>query len=213
MSGWWASLFGGGDDNREYSKPLLEPVSTEDTMDSLQDNVNGLRHKRMQLLRNKQKADKETKDFYAKKEIEQAKAALKRSKIYAAQIQQLEGQISNLEQTSMAVEGMATALTVAESMKHGAAAMKTLTSQMSVDEVHDAADMLQDAVSESHELIEAVSQPLILGTPVDDDDLLAEMASWGGGNGGGEQVIELPSVPVSKSTDPSVEKIAQDVHN
>lgn len=201
MTSWLTSWFSASSPARPSIAATAPTV--EETAETIQSTIDGLSHKRLMCLRNIHKIEKEAKKFHLEGKVDQAKSCLRRKAAYTTQVRQLETQIANLEQTLMAVESTATGIDVANSMKGGAGAMQSLLQQTSVDEVHEAADDLQEAVSDASEIMDAVSAPIHLGTPVDDDALDAELASWASSssrNDGGGKELELPSVPAVVKT-------------
>ncbi len=186
MTSWLPTWLGGTPaSNTSAARPTVggSMPTTEEMVESLGETVEDLRHKRIIALQRSKKLEKEAKQLHAQGRKAEALSLMKRRATYQTQVRQLEAQIGNMEQTLMAVESTATGIDVANGMKNGAGAMKHLLEQTSVDEVHEAADELQDAMTDATEIMDAVSRPLQLGNAVEEDDLEAEMASWNDGNG------------------------------
>lgn len=203
MTSWLPTWLGGTPaTNTSVARPTVggSMPTTEEMVESLGETVEDLRHKRILALQRSKKLEKEAKQLHALGKKAEAMSLMKRRATYQTQVRQLEAQIGNMEQTLMAVESTATGIDVANGMKNGAGAMKQLLEQTSVDEVHEAADDLQEAMSDATEIMDAVSRPLQLGNAVEEEDLEAEMASWNDGNGN-QALTTAPSLPQSSTPD------------
>lgn len=200
MTSWLSSWFGGDSTPETRPKVGATMPTPEEMVETLGETVEDLRHKRMKAMQQVHKLTKEAKTLHAAGKMSESRACLKRRAVYQKQAEQLEAQIGNMEQTLMAVESTATGIDVAQNMKTGANAMKQLLTQTSVEEVHEAADDLQEAMTDATEIMNAVSTPFVFGEPVGEADLDAEMASWNDDGDGNDKdtIPAMPDVPVQK---------------
>ena len=182
-----------------------EPSTTpEESQKLLNESIVGLRFRRLQTIKKIQDVEKEARQLHANGNKAGALSSLKRKKTLETQLRQLDGQLQNLEQTNMAVDNAAASLDVAHGMKSGSVAIKSIMSQMSVEEVEDIAEDLSEAMTDVHDITEAVSRPFALHETVDESDLEAEMSSWGNNGGTAEldplnqlDSIATPQTPIS----------------
>lgn len=205
MMSWWSSWWT-PTPQQAHAKPRIAASlpTTEEMVENLNDTVDNLRHKRIVMLQKCSKLEREAKELHSNGKTAQAKACLKRKTIFQNQANQLEVQIGNMEQTLMAVESTATGIDVAHSMRDGANTMKSLLKETSVDEVHDAAETLEEAMAEATEVMDAVSRPIQMGNKVDEDELEAEMASWsnnGDGNDNEKLLHQLNSLKAPEESE------------
>merc|ERR1711996_59092 len=102
--------------------------------------------------------------------------ALKRKKRYDAQLRQIDGTLTTIEQQREALEGANTNTAVLQTMKSAADALKNAHKGMDVDNVHDMMDDIAEQQDVAKEIGEAISNPVAFGQEYDDDELEAELA-------------------------------------
>lgn len=131
--------------------------------------------------------------------------ALKRKKRYEKQLQQIDGTISTIEMQREALEGANTNTAVLQTMGDAAKALKSAHQHMDVDKVHDMMDDIAEQQDVAREISDAISNPVVFGQDIDEDDLERELEEL-------EQecldedlvslptASELPSVPTAEPT-------------
>lgn len=126
------------------------------------------------------RAKKHRKDAHAaNKAGDRGKAArlLKTAKQMDAAALQLGGQITNLEQTHLAIDSTATATDMVSAMKHSVQTMTTQQAALSVEEVQAVRADLEDLTIGSSEISRALSDPFQV-SEIDEDDIAAQLAEW-----------------------------------
>lgn len=182
-SSWWGSWWGPASPPSPAPKENVVDVVTE-----LDNSTVALHAKRNNLLYQAKKLELEAKDC---KDKGRALHLMKRRQVFLGQANTLDGQIANLEQASMTVDSAAVSVDVAQGMKRGTSAVKTLLQTVSVEDIEETRDDLSDQIQDVQQLSKTLGEPL--GGPVDEDAdaaILAEIASWNG-NGGGNQVEKI----------------------
>ncbi len=141
--------------------------------------------------------------------------ALKRKKVYASKLQQIDGTLTTLECQRDALDSASSSVAVFQTMNTAAKALKKAHSDMDVDNVHDIMDDIAEQQEIANEIADAISNPVAFGGVVDEDDLEAELAELEGELELEEQqhldqellnvgpTSQLPEVPVA---DPAQEK-------
>ncbi|KAK9370801.1 Snf7-domain-containing protein [Lipomyces kononenkoae] len=102
-----------------------------------------------------------------------AKNALKRKKMFEAELERVQGQIATLESQSNAIESANINFETMKVMQAGAKAMKQIHGNMNIDKVDATMDEIREQVALSDEIGEAISRPL--GETVDEDELEDEL--------------------------------------
>jgi len=116
----------------------------------------------------------DAKKFLQSKNKRAAMMCLKRKKTYETQVDKIAGARMTIETQVNAIEGASVTMMTLDAMKMGAQSMKALHKNMTVDQVDDTMEEIQEQMSLANELNEAISQPL--GTDlIDEDDLEAEL--------------------------------------
>lgn len=182
-SSWWGSWWGPASPPSPAPKENVVDVVTE-----LDNSTVALHAKRNNLLYQAKKLELEAKDC---KDKGRALQLMKRRQVFLGQANTLDGQIANLEQASMTVDSAVVSVDVAQGMKRGTSAVKTLLQTVSVEDIEETKDDLSDQIQDVQQLSKTLGEPL--GGPVDEDAdaaILAEIASWNG-NGGGNQVEKI----------------------
>ncbi len=104
--------------------------------------------------------------------------ALKRKRMYEAQVAQMQQQSFNLEQTSFAISTAKESAEVVKTMQQATVDLKAEYKSFNVDKVEDVQDDLDDLLQEAEEINEVMGRGVGAGAEVvDDDDLLEELAA------------------------------------
>ena len=101
---------------------------------------------------------------------------LKRKRLYESQLNTIIAAHDRLEQQVMVIEGAAATMEVMAVMKQGAAAMKQIHNNLTVDQVDNVMEDVRQQMDVAAELNTAIAQPSGSDT-VDDDDLVGELAA------------------------------------
>ena len=104
-----------------------------------------------------------------------ALAAIKRKKRFEAQLTQLDGTLTTLEQQREALEGANTNTAVLQTMGEAAKSLKKAHEGMNVDDVHEMMDDIAEQQDVAKEISEAISNPVAFGNEFDEDELEAEL--------------------------------------
>lgn len=185
MLNWWY-----GTSNKKEPEPEPEAL---DIMDQLETQIETLTIKKMKLL---QKANEKKNE--AKQNPTRARQLLIQCKQYENLASQLDGQIMNLEQTSMGMESAASANDIVNGMKSAQKETSKMLQQVNVDEVDQVMADLGDQSIDIQEANNLLSQP-IGGSTVDEDledEITKEIASWGETK---EPELNLPDLPIKNN--------------
>ncbi|KAJ1972611.1 ESCRT-III subunit protein snf7 [Dimargaris xerosporica] len=104
-----------------------------------------------------------------------ALAALKRKKRLEGQIEKVAGARMTLEEQMSAIESANINLETMNAMRTGSEAMKSIHKDLNIDKVDATMDDIRDQMDIANEVSEAISQPNLFGTEVDEDELNAEL--------------------------------------
>ena len=203
----WSYFFGGEAGGKAKSKDLPKKAIVE-----LREHINLLNKKQSHLQTQINNQTIEAKKFLNSGNKVQAKNALKKKKIYEAQLEKLENTISSLEQQLFSIENANLNLETMKAMKQGSMAMKTIHNGLNIDKVDETMDEIREQVELGDEISDAISRPLYVGSGdlIDEDeldeelDMLAEQSTEQQvTNINSPQVvnkhkIDLPSVPSNK---------------
>ena len=111
----------------------------------------------------------------ARKDKRVAMFALKKKKIYEAQVEKLAGAQMTITNQILQLEQASTTRDTLDVMKFGADAMKTIYRGMSVDDVENTMEDIRETSEFGNEIMDAISQPVGFGATIDEDELLAEL--------------------------------------
>lgn len=117
----------------------------------------------------------EAKAKMAKKDKKGALFAMKRKKMYEAEIEKIQNTKMTLETQVMALESATQNIETYTAMKSGTNAMKKIRQDVDIENVDDLMDDIKEEMEIAQEIGNAISQPadpLMYG---DEDDLLAEL--------------------------------------
>lgn len=150
-----------------------------------------LLEKRIQFLEQKQTEQQEqAKKFLAAGNRRAAMTCLKRKKMYEKQVLTLQTAVDRIEEQCMAIEGASANLEAMQAMKTGASAMKTINQGMSIDQVEDTMDDIQEQMDISNEISDAIARPL--GDAYDETELEDELAALEE-ESLNDQLLDMPS--------------------
>jgi len=171
------------------------PPSPQQSVDKLNESLD-LMQKREAHLQKKIDDEMKIAKANATKNKKVAMMALRRKKQYETQIQQIQNTILTLEQQKNAIENAQIQIEAITALQAGAQTMKRINKNMTVDQVADVLDEIQEQMDVNNEIIEALNQP-IAGQLVDDDELEAELLELE--NAGLEEQYTTVSTPVDTS--------------
>ncbi|ETN14800.1 hypothetical protein PPTG_22013 [Phytophthora nicotianae INRA-310] len=114
----------------------------------------------------------EAKQKSAAKDKRGAIFALKRKKMYEAEVEKLQGARMTLETQVMTLESAHVNMETFTALRSGAEQMKAIHGQMNVDKVDNIMDDIQEEMATADEIGRAISQPL--GSQLYDDDELED---------------------------------------
>lgn len=174
----WSWIFPGQKKEEEENAPDAMNVinKTSESLDALQ-------ARRVQTLRKAHDLEKEAREL-SKTDPKRALQIMKRKQMYDRQALQLEGQIQNLEQTSLAVESAAVSVDVANTMKEGSRTMGRLVKTIDVDEIGDVTNDISGHMNDLYEINRVLGAPMSIINPEGEDieeeeaRLLKEINSW-----------------------------------
>jgi Snf7 len=151
------------------------------------DNKDALIAKRMQLLKRSADLLKEAKASPKARAI----TLLKQRQQVEQQAAVYEGMIANVEKTTMALDSAATSVQLARTMKQSSVNMKQLMTEVTVGDVDQIADELDDNLSDVRALTDALSRPMGMDIEDADEDIARQLQEWDA-----ETVVdELPKLP------------------
>eukprot|EP00742_Colponemidia_sp_Colp-10_P000367 GILJ01000404.1.p1 GENE.GILJ01000404.1~~GILJ01000404.1.p1 ORF type:complete len:224 (-),score=58.93 GILJ01000404.1:237-908(-) len=99
--------------------------------------------------------------------------ALKRKKMYEAEVSKLDGARMTIETQILALENAQTNIMALDAMRMGTTAMKEAHNHLNIDQVDNIMEEIQEQQQLQEEIQQVLSQPI--GTPMDDDELLEEL--------------------------------------
>ena len=104
-----------------------------------------------------------------------AQAALRQKKMYETELDRLAGSRMTLETQVNAIENANLNIETMRAMQRGSAALKQIHASMDIDKVDNTMDSIREQMSLSNEISEAISNPVGVGTELDEDELRAEL--------------------------------------
>lgn len=183
-------------------KPTAAPAPLPvDTIKMLRDNLLVLEKREEHIQKKIEMALAEAKMKSAKKDKNGALFALKRKKMYEAEVSKLQGARITLDSQILALESAAVNIETFKAMKSGANAMKGLRGDIDSDKVDDIMDEIQEEKDIHDSISEAISRP---GQDLfNDEDLLEELAELEALDAE-EQEVEVVQPPARQIVPPSV---------
>jgi charged multivesicular body protein 4 len=102
--------------------------------------------------------------------------AMKRKKLYEQEIEKIDAAKMTLEQQAINLESAATNIDTIKVIQMGTQATKQMRKDMDIDKVDEILDEVREEMEMANEIGRAIAQPIDVGIPMDDDELLAELA-------------------------------------
>lgn len=102
--------------------------------------------------------------------------AMKRKKLYEQEIEKIDAAKMTLEQQAINLESAATNINTIKVIQMGTQATKQMRKDMDIDKVDEILDEVREEMEMANEIGRAIAQPIDVGVPMDDDELLAELA-------------------------------------
>jgi charged multivesicular body protein 4 len=102
--------------------------------------------------------------------------AMKRKKMYESEIEKIDATKMTLEQQCINLESATQNKETFAALKTGTQAMKNIRKEMDIEKVDDMMDDIREEMELAQEISNAIAQPVDIGTPMDDDELMAELA-------------------------------------
>lgn len=162
------NLFG-----RKAAPPVrATPQATADTIRKIREQLETLEKRELHIEKKIGMQLEEAKKKSAGKDKRGAIFALKRKKMYEAEIEKLQGARMTLETQVMTLESAHVNMETFTALRSGANQMKAIHGQMNVDTVDNIMDDIQEEMATADEIGRAISQPL--GSTLYDDDELEE---------------------------------------
>lgn len=174
--------------NRWWSTPKEDEPDGIHTMEKLQESIDSLQSRKMQLMQKIYKIQKEAQTLYDNGQMNQAKAAIARKRTLDSQVKILDGQLIKLEQTANAVESTAMSIDMAAAMKDSSLVMNGMLKKTSVVEIENIHDDLSEHMEDANSLADTLSRPFGGTGVLEEDD---EDNDW-------QSELKLPSVPREK---------------
>ncbi|EEY60311.1 uncharacterized protein PITG_12696 [Phytophthora infestans T30-4] len=148
------------------------PVATADTIRKLREQLESLEKRELHIVKKIALQLQEAKQKSAAKDKRGAIFALKRKKMYEAEVEKLQGARMTLETQVMTLESAHVNMETFTALRSGAEQMKSIHGQMNVDKVDNIMDDIQEEMATADEIGRAISQPL--GSQLYDDDELED---------------------------------------
>lgn len=162
------NLFG-----RKSAAPVkATPQATADTIRKIREQLETLEKRELHIEKKIGLQLEEAKKKSASKDKRGAIFALKRKKMFEAEIEKLQGARMTLETQVMTLESAHVNMETFQALRSGANQMKAIHGQMNVDTVDNIMDDIQEEMATADEIGRAISQPL--GSALYDDDELEE---------------------------------------
>lgn len=164
-------LFGGG---KKKEKPA-NPEEALNTINKLRGTLEDL-DKRQKVLEAKARNELETaKEKNRQKDKRGALYSLKKKKMYEAEVAKLDASKMNLEQQIFMIEGAHTNVSVFESMRTAQATIANQHRNITVDQVDELRDQIEEHQQLQDEISDALTQPMGNLMNMDDDELMDEL--------------------------------------
>ena len=164
-------LFGGG---KKKEKPV-DPADALNTINKLRGTLEDL-DKRQKVLEAKARNELETaKEKNRQKDKRGALYSLKKKKMYEAEVAKLDASKMNLEQQIFMIEGAHTNVSVFDSMRTAQATIANQHRNITVDQVDELRDQIEEHQQLQEEISDALTQPMGNLMNMDDDELMDEL--------------------------------------
>lgn len=186
------------------AKKAKPAVSTETGIQGLNDTIETMEKRQTFLNKKIQDQLKQAKECLGKKDQKGAKMALKRKKMFEAEVTKIEGTIMTLDSQRMQLESMSTNKMAFDAMQKAAQSMKTTTNNIDIDDVDDIRDDIEEQMEIGRTIGDAISAPMGIMAELDDDELDAELEGLEEEaldetllDVAGVDALDLPSVPTT----------------
>lgn len=147
-------------------------MATAETIRKLREQLESLEKRELHIVKKIALQLQEAKQKSAAKDKRGAIFALKRKKMYEAEVEKLQGARMTLETQVMTLESAHVNMETFTALRSGAEQMKAIHGQMNVDKVDNIMDDIQEEMATADEIGRAISQPL--GSQLYDDDELED---------------------------------------
>ncbi|CAD7702079.1 unnamed protein product [Ostreobium quekettii] len=159
----------------ETKKTKAAAEKTINAIGDLNENEERLEKKRALLEKKMGEELQRAKEYSQQKKKSQALTALKKKKMYEAQLEQTNNLILRLNEQKLMLEGQSTTADVLKSMHTAATAAKQTMQELDINDVDDLVSKIQDQNDEMAQVQEALAQPTGMMNELDDDELLGEL--------------------------------------
>jgi len=149
-------------------------TETANTVVNLRENIATQEKREKHLEKKIEQLTGEAKAKMAKKDKKGALFALKRKKLYEAEIDKIANIKMTLETQVMNLESAAQNAATMQAMKTGTSQMKKIRQETDIDQVDDLMDEIKEEMEMADEISNALAQP-VDPLMADEDDLLAEL--------------------------------------
>jgi len=159
---------------RLFAKKKKAPTPQE-TITKMRETLEMLekRERHLQNKMNNELAD--AKKYMAAKNKRAAMMCLKRKKAYETQIEKMSGARMTIDTQLMAIEGANASLETMNVMKMGAQTMRAIHNNLTVEDVDNTMEEIQEQLTINNEINEAISNPIVGINDYDEDELNAEL--------------------------------------
>ena len=166
-----------------YNAPLPSSqggqVDELDAMDKLQQSLKTLKIKRAKLNaeNTKKQADLQARArACAKTKPAEARALIAQANVLSRQLQQMDGQIANLETSINMLESTSTSTQMVGAIKASSTSMKGMLAKVSVDDVEDTRADLEEVMSDASDINAALARPIGSSDVMVDEEIDAQIA-------------------------------------
>lgn len=195
-------LFGGG--QRKQAPVAVNPQSTSRTVNAIDKlgETEGLLVKRRDLLEKKiaQELEK-AKQCLHQKNKRAALMAMKKKKMYEAQLEQVENNILRINEQQMMLENQRTTVETVLALKTGADASKSTMKEMKIDDVDRVLEDINEQNDQMRQIQDAMGAPIGAAAELDEDELLEELEELEASELDRELLQPAP-VPASRMAEP-----------
>ncbi|KAL7580752.1 hypothetical protein ACA910_001035 [Epithemia clementina (nom. ined.)] len=183
----------------------VRPTDPQSTIVQLREQIANQDKRQEHIQRKIEQMIKEAKEKMAKNDKKGALFAMKRKKLFEAEMDKIENVKMTLETQVINLESAAQNAETFKAMQAGSKTMKKIRTEVGLEEVDDIMDSIKEEMELAAEINNAISQPV---DPLlaDDDELLAELEELETKDLENEllapptktDVLDLPTVPDTK---------------
>jgi charged multivesicular body protein 4 len=206
MMNWFGSKKEKPTTSTVSSTSASRPADPQETIVKLRENIANQEKREEHIGRKVEAMIVEAKAKMGKGDKKGALFAMKRKKLYEAEIDKIQNVKMTLETQVMNLESAAQNAETFRAMEAGSKTMKKIREQVGIEDVDDIMDNIQEEMQMANEINAAIATP-VDPLVTDEDELLAELAELEAGDLEAEllapptkqfESLELPSVPDSK---------------